>query len=78
MNIKLYRSYDTITDKEKIKSFLDKIDILICKSDTFANELQIFKEQIINKKYYDFKDIWYIEDVEYRINNGDIVGDLPF
>jgi hypothetical protein len=74
----MYRSGSSIYEKEKIEEFINRIDELINKidPDIDVSELENFKKLVILSKSYDAKDIWYIEDMESKINK--YAEDLPF
>lgn len=79
--IKVYNN-GYITNKDKVESFVERIDTLLMDLQCYdidTEELERCKEGIIRSNCYGQRDIWFIEDTEEKIqqyiNNED---DLPF
>lgn len=78
MKIKLSRPDSSVYEKDKVESFIDRINELINKidPDIDTTDLEDFKKLIELNKSYDSRDSWYIEDMESKINKYN--EDLPF
>jgi hypothetical protein len=78
LKIKLSRPDSSVYEKDKVESFIDRINELINKidPDIDTTDLEDFKKLIELNKSYDSRDSWYIEDMESKINKYN--EDLPF
>ena len=79
--IKVYIN-DYIFEKDKVKDFVQRIENLIVdlsSVDMDFTELEQLKQSVISNKCYNSKNIWYLEEIENKVNiyRGD-EGDLPF
>lgn len=79
MKIRLYRPDNTFYDRESVNKFIERINNIINESspEIGMTELENFKDKIILNKYYDTKDIWFLESLEEKINKEN-KDDLPF
>lgn len=78
MIVRMYRSDNSVYEKDKVEAFIQRINDLINKvdPDIDTTDLEDFKKLIIFGKCYDSKDLWYIEDMESKIDKYN--EDLPF
>lgn len=71
-----------VLDKEKVREFIQRLSNLIKLlevNDIECTEVREFRDKIIDVNMYNNKDIWYVEDIESRINNYlNNEKDLPF
>ncbi len=79
MKIRLYRPENSFYEKTAVENFVKRIEDLISKidADIDTTDLENFKKLIEINKSYDSRDVWYLEDLESKINKyqGE---DLPF
>jgi hypothetical protein len=78
MQITLYNRDGTETNSNKVNDFIQRINNLISSIDLDIDTSDIYNLKLLieNQKCYNSKDVWYIEDMEDKINK--YKSDLPF